>query len=45
MWIVYGSYVIKWSFFNYIIFLAPQLFDNIDSFDNVKITFVEVHLY
>ena len=29
VWSVYGSYVIKWPFFNYIIFLAPQLFDNL----------------
>ena len=37
--IVYESYVIKWSFFSYIIFLVHQLFDTADIFDNVKIMF------
>ena len=40
-----GSYVIKWSFFNDIIFLAPQFFDNDDIFDDVKITFIVVCLH
>ena len=30
VWIVYGSYVIKRLFFHYILFLARQLFDNVD---------------
>ena len=38
VWIVYRSYV-KWSYFNCIAYLAHQLFDNADIFDNVKITF------
>ena len=45
MWIPYGSYVIKWSFFNYIIFLAHQRLDNVDIFDYVKVKFIVVCLH
>ena len=38
-----GNYVVKLSFFSYIIFLAHQLFDNVDIFDYVKITFIVVY--
>ena len=43
--ILYGSYVIKWSFFSSVIFLDPQLFDNVDIFDNVKIMLIVVCLH
>ena len=39
---MYGSYVIKWSYFSYIILEAHQLFDNVNIFDNVEIMFIEV---
>ena len=39
VWIVYGSYVIKSSYFSYM-FFPHQLFDTADIFDNVKITFI-----
>ena len=36
VWISYGSYIVKWSYFTYIIFLADQLFDNVNIFDKVN---------
>ena len=45
LWIVCGSYVIKWSYFSYIFFLTRQLFDNVDIFGNVKITFIVICLH
>ena len=45
VWIVYGSYVIKWLYLSYIIFLLHQLFHNVDIFNNVKITFIVVCLH
>ena len=41
----YVSYDIKWSFFSYLVFLTHQLFDNVDIFYYVKITFVVVCLH
>ena len=41
----YVSYDIKWSFFSYLAFLTHQLFDNVDIFYYVKITFVVVCLH
>ena len=45
VWIVYRIYVIKLSFSSYMIFLAHQVFDNVDIFDSVKITFIVVCLH
>ena len=42
---MYGNYIIKFSFFSYINFLARQFFDNVDIFDNVKIKFIMVCLH
>ena len=39
VWTVYGSYVLKWLYFSYIIFLAHLLFDNL------KITLIVVYLH
>ena len=41
----YVSYDIKLSFFSYLVFLTHQLFDNVDIFYYVKITFVVVCLH
>ena len=45
VWITYRSYAIKWPFFSYIIFLAHQLLDDVDIFDNANITFIVVCLH